>query len=221
MDYMEAIRARHSVRHYQNKPLTADVIAALRQEIETLNRESGLHIGLTVEEPGAFRNPIMHYGMFRGVRNYFTFACKKGVDMDEQIGYYGEKLVLFAQVLGLNTCWVALTYSKRKLCAELAPDEMVRMVIALGYGETQGKQHKSRRLDEVCRTDGTMPEWFRRGVETALLAPTAVNQQRFRFTLQGNTVQAEALPGPCAKFDLGIVKLHFEIGAGTENFTWK
>ena len=221
MNLLEAITARHSVRHYLDQPIPDAVASALQQEIETINGESGLHIGLALEEPAAFRNPLAHYGMFRGVRNYFTIACPKGADMEEAIGYYGERLVLLTQTLGLNTCWVALTYSKRKVKADLAPGETVRIVIALGYGAAQGKPHKSRGMHEVCRTDGSMPDWFRRGVEAALLAPTAVNQQKFRLTLDGSTVHAEALPGPCAKIDLGIVKYHFEIGAGTENFNWK
>ena len=65
------------------------------------------------------------------------------------------------------------------------------------------------------------PEWFKQGVEMALLAPTAVNQQKFRFELDGNTVMARAgLIGTCLKIDLGIVKCHFELGAGKENFVW-
>ena len=65
-----------------------------------------------------------------------------------------------------------------------------------------------------------MPEWFRRGVQAALLAPTAMNQQKFTFTLQGDTVSAKAGTGFYSKVDLGIAKYHFEIGAGTENFRW-
>ena len=54
-----------------------------------------------------------------------------------------------------------------------------------------------------------------------MLAPTAVNQQKFRFALvDQNTVKAGTAFGPYAKIDLGIAKLHFEIGAGKENFQW-
>ena len=60
----------------------------------------------------------------------------------------------------------------------------------------------------------------KKGVEAALLAPTAVNQQKFYLTLDGNKVKAKAGLGPCAKMDLGIVKYHFELGAGKENFEW-
>ena len=137
------------------------------------------------------------------------------------IGYHGERLVLLAQQLGLNTCWVALTYSKGKVPVECAPGEKLRIVIALGYGETQGVPHKGKPITSLCRVNGRMPEWFRRGMEAAALAPTAINQQKFRFTLvEPNTVKAGTAFGPYAKIDLGIAKLHFETGAGTENFRW-
>lgn len=58
-------------------------------------------------------------------------------------------------------------------------------------------------------------------MEAALLAPTAVNQQKFHFTLRDGCVSAKAgLIGGCLKIDLGIVKCHFELGAGKENFRW-
>ncbi len=67
------------------------------------------------------------------------------------------------------------------------------------------------------------PEWFLSGLEAALLAPTAVNQQKFRFILhEGNQVEAKPLPSLIGytHVDLGIAKCHFEIGAGKTNFTW-
>jgi hypothetical protein len=66
-----------------------------------------------------------------------------------------------------------------------------------------------------------MPDWFRRGAEYALLAPTAMNQQKFRLEKTGErTVRASAGLGPYAALDLGIVKYQFEQAAGKENFTW-
>ena len=76
-------------------------------------------------------------------------------------------------------------------------------------------------MEALCKTDREMPAWFRSGMEAALLAPTATNQQKFLLTLDGNAVQAEATGGFYSKVDLGIVKYHFEIGAGTDHFTWK
>lgn len=217
---MEAIRARHSVRQYQNKPLEPETIAALEQEIDACNGESGLHIQLITKEPKAFGGFMARYGSFSGVENYLALVGKKGAELEEKCGYYGESLVLKAQQLGLNTCWVALTYSKGKTSFAVAPGETLCIVISLGYGKNQGVPHRSKTADEVTGAEGPFPEWFQRGIESALLAPTAVNQQKFWFSLAGDCVTAKAGIGFYTKIDLGIAKYHFEIGAGKETFRW-
>ena len=220
MNELEAIQARHSVRSYEPRPLGRAEKAALQERIAQLNAASGLHIQLVCDEPRAFDGFLAHYGKFSGVTNYLALVGRKGADLDEKCGYYGEQLVLLAQQLGLNTCWVALTYSKVKEAYEQGPDEKLPVVIALGYGTTQGTAHKSRPASAVSTADEEGCAWFEAGVEAALLAPTAMNQQKFTFSKQGSTVSAKAGLGFYAKLDLGIVKLHFELGAGKENFTW-
>ena len=217
---MEAIRQRHSVRQYTDKPLGEDVIRPLEEEIAAYNKESGLHIQLVKNEPKAFDSFMAHYGKFSGVSNYFALAGPKGPELDEKCGYYGERLVLKAQQLGLNTCWVAMTYSKGKAVFSTAPGEKLCIVIALGYGENQGIAHKSKPFEKIASAEGQIPSWFRSGAEAALLAPTAMNQQKFKFELHGSQVTAKAGLGFYSKIDLGITKYHFEIGAGKENFTW-
>ena len=131
--------------------------------------------------------------------------------------------MLLAQTLGLNTCWVGLTFSKAvaRRSYVLAPDERLVCVIAFGYGAEQGEAHESRPMREVYRADRALPEWFSRGLKAALLAPTAMNQQRFRFTLlPDDTVRAESRGGSYSHVDLGIVKYHFQLGAGRESFRW-
>lgn len=220
MNLIEAMEARHSVRQYKNKPLEADIISALQAEIEACNKESGLHIQLITNEPKAFDGFMAHYGKFSGVTNYIAMIGKKGAGLEERCGYYGERLVLLAQQLGLNTCWVAMSYSKIKTAFVIDKGEKLCVVISLGYGETQGIPHKSKSIDEVVKADGKMPDWFQNGVKAALLAPTAMNQQKFAFTLKGNQVSAKAGMGFYTKLDLGIVKYHFEIGADRNNFQW-
>lgn len=219
MDLTEAMKARHSVRQYKNKPLEAETVKALQEEIEKCNEESGLHIQLVTNEPRAFDSFMAHYGKFRGVTNYIAMIGKKG-GQGEACGYYGERLVLFAQQLGLNTCWVASTYSKIKRAFEIAQGEKLYIVIAIGYGETRGVLHKSKEIKDVAKSEGQTPAWFLRGIEAALLAPTALNQQKFLFTLKGTQVSVRAGMGFYTKIDLGIVKYHFEIGAGRDNFCW-
>lgn len=214
MDLMEAMKARHSVRQYDERSIEPDLLAALQEEIDACNAEGGLHIQLVTDEPKAFSGGLAHYGSFSGVRNYFALVGPKGRDLDEKCGYYGERLVLRAQQLGLNTCWVALTYSKVPGAFEVKPGEKLTVVISVGRGKNQGRPRRSKSAEDVSNISDETPRWFREGVEAALLAPTAVNQQKFRFTYADGKVTAKAGLGPCAKMDLGIVKYHFELASG-------
>lgn len=220
MDLKEAMKERHSVRQYEDRPLEESVIAELENEIEACNKESGLYIQLVKDEPKAFDSFMAHYGKFSDVRNYIAMIGKKGPDLDEKCGYYGERLVLKAQQLGLNTCWVAMTYSKVKTAFTVNSGEKQCIVISLGYGKTNGVPHKSKPVEAIAKADRPLPDWFRAGAEAALLAPTAMNQQKFLFTLDGNKVSAKAGFGFYTKIDLGIAKYHFELGAGADHFEW-
>ena len=223
IELIEAIRTRHSVRKYLVRPIEAEKTAALRSLIDEANVESGLHIQLVLDELRAFSSGILKYGAFSGVKNYLVMAGRKGKDMEEQIGYQGERIVLLAQSLGLNTCWVGLTYKKIPEAFTLAEGEAVHCVIALGYGEDPGIQHPLKPLEKFVEVDGEMPAWFQAGMEAVLLAPTALNQQKFKFFLrEGNRVEAKALFAfnGYAAIDLGIAKCHFEIGAGEADFSW-
>ncbi|MBQ8305365.1 MAG: nitroreductase [Blautia sp.] len=216
---MDLIRQRHSVRQYLDKKIPQDVREQLNGFADELNRKAHLHIQILYDEPECFSSRMAHYGKFENADNYIVMAGEKAADLDERCGFYGELLVLKAQELGLNTCWVALTHGKSK--AVLAPGEKVVIIIALGYGKTQGGKHKSKSAADVSNISPDAPAWYKNGIEAALLAPTAVNQQKFRFERNGDTITAKAgIIGTCLKIDLGIVKCHFEIGAGKENFKW-
>lgn len=220
MDVMEVVRERHSVRSYSEKAIEGDVKKELLSYIEQCNKESDLHMQLVLNKPQAFDSFMAHYGNFSGVRNYIAMIGKKGKELEEKCGYYGEKVVLKAQELGLNTCWVAMTYSKVKAAFQINSGEKLCLVIAIGYGKTNGTAHKSKPSEAVMMAKEPVPEWFRKGIDAALLAPTAINQQKFLFTLNGNTVTAKAGMGFYTKIDLGIAKYHFEVGAGMEHFKW-
>ena len=218
MELIDAIKARHSVRKYTDRPLDTATVSALKEAIGRINRESGLDIQLVLDEPKAFSGRfITSYGQFSGVTDYLVMAGPKGKENEEKVGCYGEELVLLAQTLGLNSCWVGLTYKKVPGTFSLRRDDIVHCVIALGYGATQGVQHPLRPVERFFEAEGDIPGWFMAGMEAALLAPTAVNQQKFKFILhQDGRVESKALFSIIGytHIDLGIVKYHFEIGAG-------
>ena len=220
MTLMEAVEARHSVRRYTDRKISGEALAQLRAEIEVCRHAGNLHIELCLDEAEAMGSFAATYGLLRGVRNYIVLAGEPAEDLEERAGYYGEILVLRAQQLGLNTCWVGGSFRKGRVKQRLSGEMQLVCVIAVGYGANQGKQHRSKPLEKLYRCEGIAPEWFISGMKAAQLAPTAINQQRFLFELRGNAVSARALPGLYSKVDLGIVKLHFEIGAGKNGWHW-
>ena len=215
MDLQEAIKERHSVREYTDQVIDEETREKLLNLVEEVNIESGLDIEIHFDDPDGFDARLARYGKFVNVNNYIVL---KGTDRDsfeEDCGYYGEKIVLHAQMWGLNTCWAGLTYN-RKLIKALVPEwERLGLVIALGYGKTQGSPRKSKSVKDVTVTNGNMPDWFLKGTVAALLAPTAMNQQKFAVgMIQGEPAIRIKGKGFYTKTDLGIVKYHFEVASG-------
>ena len=223
MTLQEATLVRHSVRQYRNRPLTEEQAKILRQQIAESNAAKNLHMQLVLNDTKALSGILAKFLRFSGASNYIAMVGKQSPSLHENLGYEGERLVLLAQTLGLNTCWVGGTFS-RNHNVRVDHDEMYVAVIAIGHGLTQGKQHTSKPISTFADIDGK-PEWFRRGVECAMLAPSAMNRQNFHFTLLPATsslptVKATSKIAAFAGIDLGIAKFHFQLAAGEENFRW-
>lgn len=214
-ELMRAVEERHSVRNYKITPLSQETVDRLQSIISDLNKAGDLNMQLVTEEPRAFRG-VFAYGKFHDVRNYIVITGPKGDGLDYRAGYWGELLVLQAQLLGLNTCWAGLSYTKIPETYTLLPGHKVVCYIALGYGTTPGTAHRVKTPEQVSNISLTSPEWFRRGVQAALLAPTAINQQKFHFEYTGGdnvtATRRFSLAG-YTRLDLGIAVRHFEIGA--------
>lgn len=216
MEIIELMKERHSVRQYTDKKIEKEKREVLNTLIAQINQKAGLHIQIIYDEPKCFNSMMAHYGKFDGVNNYIALVREKSKP-DEALGYYGEQIVLKAQELGLNTCWVAMTHGKSK--AQIDKGEKMVCLISLGYGKTAGAAHKSKKLSEVCNYKKDMPEWFLPGMEAALLAPTAMNRQKFYFELlPDNSIKITCGKGLYTKLDLGIVKYHFEVVSGKVNW---
>ena len=219
-DLEKLIRSRHSVRQYTGKRIPDEIREKLNDYAASLNEESGLNIQIIYDEPECFGSFMAHYGRFEGCGDYISLVGKKAPGLEERCGYYGELLVLKAQELGLNTCWAALTHGKSRAAVGKGETEVI--IIALGYGKHRGLPRKSKSAQQVSDIDENSPEWYKRGIEYALLAPTAINQQKFSFRRNGNKVTLKSgSVGPCLKIDLGIVRCHFELGAGKDSFEWE
>ena len=208
MQVMDLIKQRHSVRKYQDIKIEEDKRKELNSYIEKCNKESGMNIQICYDEPKAFENPDVHYGWFVNAKNYVAL-----VGMDEELaGYYGEKIVLKAQQLGLNTCWVVLTYDKEKVNVELKDNEKLICVITIGYGIHNGRERNSKSADEILIVVGEKPVWLDETVQACLLAPTARNQQKFKIICENGLCRIiKSEEAEYNNIDIGIVKCHFDL----------
>lgn len=222
---VETIRERHSVREYDGKPLARVEFDALGAVVRECARESSLDIQLVGDNPEVF-NVIARFGLIRGCRTHVAFvvddAKARDVAADETIGYWGQKIVLAAQDMGLNTCWCALC-SRKKSRAVVAPGKKIRLIIAVGHGKTQGFPRKTKSVEALSSVEcAKAPAWFAAAMEAAQLAPTAMNNQNFKITLlsDGRTVRIDAPQSGLNAIDQGIVRRNFEIAANESGADW-
>lgn len=220
MTLEEAMRSRHTVRRYTDRKLPGDIVEQLSGRIGRNNREHGLAMNLVTENTESF-GPVLRLFLAKGVRNYVVLAGRDRPGLEEDLGYCGADVMLLAQTLGLNSWWVGGTFRRKGLRKNAAPGaERILGLLAVGYGAVQGAPHKSKRAEEIAAYEGEAPEWFAKGVEAVLLAPTALNRQAFSIRGEGRRVSMTCDSGAFSGVDLGIGKYHFEIGAGRENFDW-
>ena len=215
----QAMKERHTVRQFDGTPLTEAEKSTLQTRVDELNKNYDLDIALIESEksPLSFLGKTLMSG--KEVHSYFVLAGEDRTDIDEQLGYAGSDLCLYSQINGLNTWWMAGTFN-RSYVKGLVRGKKLVSIIAVGHGKTQGVPHKSKTKDQVSSYEGEAPEWFDKGIEAALLAPTALNKQNFTITGKGNMVTLTYKSGPMSGIDKGIIKHHFELGAGKENFEW-
>lgn len=218
MDMKEAMEKRHMVRKYTDEPLSEEIIEKLNKRIEFNNNRYNLKMKLMINNENAV-NAIIKLLLAKGVKNYIILAGYDNLNLDEKLGYSGADVMLYAQTLGLNTWWVGGTYNRS--VAKYVDNKKVIGIIAVGYGQTQGVPHKSKVASEVSNINEDSPEWFKNGIKAALLAPTALNKQDFMIKQNGNKVSIECNNGIFTGANVGLIKYHFDLGAGVENFEWE
>ena len=226
-DLLSAIPQRISRRKYIPKELAQDAAEELRALIDEFHNNENLKMRLIVGNGDAFKGFRKSYGMFYGVCNYIALIGDKSDFVNlEMLGYYGEIFVLHATALGLGTCWVGGTFDRGSCPVELDDGESVVCAITIGEAAQElsakeklirwGTHRKSKTTEQMYTADSTVPDWFISGMTAVQMAPSAVNRQPVMFTYKDGAVNASVkdIAGDGFAFDLGIAKLHFELGAG-------
>ena len=217
MTVLEAMRKRHTVRKYKDIALTEENIKMLNERIKENNQKYNLNMKLMINNKKAL-STIAKLIFAKGVKNYFILAGDISSDLEEKLGYCSADLMLYAQTLGLNTWYIGSMFNSK--VAQFVDGKKVVGIIAVGYGSNEGMPHKSKTILEVSRYEGEMPEWFKKGVEAALFAPTAFNKQEFMISGKGNEVHIENDNDIFTGVIRGLIKYYFELGAGINSFKW-
>jgi nitroreductase len=227
---IEAIETRRSRRKYL--PIALDPASAktLQELINNITGREPLKMQLFIDDGNAFDGFKKSYGMFSGVRNYIVLIGDSTDALSmEKFGYYGEQLVLQATALGLGTCWVGGTFDRKACPVKLDANESIVCAITVGAisPELSKKEklirwathRKTKTAEQLYTSDGSVPDWFLAGIKAVQKAPSAVNRQPVIFAYDADiagtvTASVQDITVEGIAFDLGIAKLHFEIGAG-------
>ena len=226
-EYLSAIKKRCSRRKYTNRPIDSKYVKQLEDIIALFNKESGLNIKLVIGSGAELFNGFRKsYGLFVGVQNYIAMIGNKDLpDRMEKVGRYGEKIILEATAMGLSSCWVGTSYDKKAATTLCRANDTLDCVIAIGYSDEKhslkermmeyGMHRHDKTKESLSESEAPVPEWFRLGMDAVYLAPTARNLRPFVFKYKDGQVTASiTMPTETAMIDLGIAKLHFELGAG-------
>ena len=211
MTIVDAVKARHTVRRFRKEPLAAVDIVKMNSKIAEINRNHNLQIRL-LADVNVPVNWTMKLFKTKGLRNYIILSGPNTPSVKEKLGYVGAEIMLYAQTIGLNTWWVGGSYDRRQVW-RLALGHVVAGIIVFGYGQNQGRPHRTRCPHEVSSYVGKMPTWFEEGVKLALLAPTPDNKQDFLITGRGNDVKFYCDDGRWGDTVKGIIRYYFETGA--------
>lgn len=239
MNVLELIRERRSVRTFDGKPLRAEDAQKLAEFAQTAENPYGLPITwrlLDADKEG-LSSPVIV-----GADTYIAGKMARTDHAEEAFGYAFEKIVLFAQSLGVGTTWIAGTMDRAAFekAMALASGEVLPCVSPLGYAAKKmslresmmrkGVKADSRLAFEELFFDGSFqtPLTAEKAgkckdiLEAVQLAPSAVNKQPWRVVLCGEKAHFYEKKSKgfisgdgwdMQKIDMGIALCHFELAA--------
>jgi len=234
-EWLAAVARRHSRRAFDGRPVPATSLDALEQVCAGFTPFADARTVL-VREPAVdvFTGAIGSYGKVKDAPHVLLFiGDERSSTCQWHVGYVGEAAILEATALGLDTCWVGgfFNAARTSKLVALGPGERVLAISpvgfatnALGFAEKgmrlAASSHGRMTVAEIApdTTSGAWPDWAVAAVETARLAPSAVNRQPWRFRLDAGDLviardNAREMPKVAKRLDCGIAMLHAELGA--------
>lgn len=158
----------------------------------------------------------------------------------ENSGYIGERLILKARDLEIDSCWITFDDSdaiKEKL--DISSDKEVTAIIALGYENSKNTKNKSGSERLSVEKIVYMDEWGINASATELeerglldafsyarMAPSTLNRQPWRFIIDGESIILAVKKDDFTNnyersIDAGIAMLYFGLIIDTTLFDLK
>lgn len=245
---IDAINIRTAVRAYDDEPIDDDAARQLEMALQPVNLLGNVNIQLVLNQPKVFEEANAS-GHLTGAANYLALVVPKGDEQaKERAGFYAERVVLTATLRGLGTLWVAGSWDKAEAAkhCRISKNEELLLGVVVGHPKNH-LAYQSMTYEELCERQrnhrssktyeqftATMsnearaqaPDWFKAGVEAAMKAPSAMNRQPITFSYNPDDDTAAAHIDTTAGDehhalnDLGIAKLHFQIGADQGQWAW-
>lgn len=248
----QTVKNRKSVRTYIEKPLEDSDKEKINKYIEYLSAEehpftAKVRIKLFDVDKDINSKDLGTYGVIKGARTYLGVAVNEVPDAMEAVGYVFEKLVLYAQSIGLGTCWLGGTFNRGEFAKAMKLTENEFFPIASPIGYPAPKNHTvdkimrkaikadTRKAFENLFFDGdfntplikeTSAKYFY-PLEMTRLAPSAKNAQPWRIVKDGDTFhffEKKTIPSSkhdIQRLDLGIALCHFTLASEEKNITTK
>lgn len=250
----ETAQNRKSIRTYTSDALSSQDKEKINAFIEYLSMAPSPFDGkvrirlFDISGESEIKNPGT-YGVIKNAKTYLGVAAEKCDTAEEAIGYTFEKLILFAQSIGLGTCWLGGTYNKSVFAKamDVKENEFFHIVSPIGY-----PADKTHLINKIMRTaikaDSRKPwsiMFFDKNFDTPLseiqagdfafvleitrLAPSACNKQPWRIVKDGNNfhfyekreLADENSSFDIQKLDLGIAACHFELATKEKGISGK
>lgn len=238
MNMLEAIRSRRSVRSFDGAALRPEDAKKLLDFAEKVENPYDLPIEWRIldAKKHGLSSPVIV-----GTDCYIAGKLRRVPHAEEAFGYTFEKVVLFAEQLGIGTTWIAGTMKRDAFEAAMrvADGEVMPCVSPLGYPAKKmslreslmrkGVNADSRLPFSALFFDGSFERPLTEeaagrlsgALEAVRLAPSAVNKQPWRVVLAGETAHFYEKRSrgygdgawDIQKIDLGIALCHFELGA--------
>jgi nitroreductase len=238
VNVFEVIRHRRSIRTFDGKPLAAnDADRILEFASKTENPfDITIEWKLLDAKKEGLSSPVI-----AGADTYIAGKMQRVPHAEEAFGYTFEKIVLFAESLGIGTTWIAGTMDRRAFerVMNVSEDEVMPCISPLGYPAAKmsfretimrkGVGADTRLAFEKLFFDGSFDQpltaesagSLARPLEAVRLAPSAVNKQPWRVVISGGrahfykkqSMKADGGSWDVQKIDMGIALSHFELTA--------